>query len=101
MGENMFQIELHRCGAIMWQGECQPQRAALHGVYALLNGKSECLLPNTDGLRDALPYHYRKAFDRAALWWTQEFTDVVRMDLYDYRGFPMGSLFAKWKEAKK
>jgi len=91
----MFKVELQRHGAQMWRAECKAERAALRGVYALLNGKTECLLPDSQALRDLLPHQYRKAFDRAALWWTQEYSDVIRMDLRDYRGFPMGSLFAK------
>jgi hypothetical protein len=90
-----FTVELQRYGTQMWQGECDTERAALCGVYRIVNGKSECLLPNTDTLRAALPYQYRKAFDRAVHWWTQEYTDVIRMDLRDYLGFPMGSLYAK------
>ena len=90
-----FSVELHRGAGIMWQGECDTERAALRGVYRIINGKSECLLPDADTLRAALPYQYRKAFDRAIHWWTQEHTDVIRMDLRDYRGDPMGSLFAK------
>lgn len=94
----MFNVELQRHGAQMWHAKCKPERAALRGVYALLNGKTECLLPESETLRQLLPYHYRKAFDRAFAWWTQEYSDVMRMDLYDYKGFPMGSLFAKWEE---
>jgi hypothetical protein len=94
----MFKIELQRHGAQMWRAECKAERAALRGVYALLNGKTECLLPNSQALRELLPYQYRKAFDRAALWWTQEHSDVIRMDLRDYRGFPMGSLFAQFNQ---
>ena len=77
----MFKVELQRHGAQMWRAECKAERAALRGVYALLNGKAECLLPDSQALRELLPYQYRKAFDRAALWWTQEYSDVIRMDL--------------------
>jgi len=94
-----FTVELQRYGTKMWEGNCGAEDAALHGIYALINGKTKCFLPDSETLRAALPYHYRKAFDRAALWWTQEYSDVIRMDLRDYQGFPMGSLFAKAKGA--
>ena len=90
-----FSVELHRGYGVMWKGECDTERAALRGIYRVINGKSECLLPDSETLRAALPYHYRKAFDRAVLWWTQEYSDVIRMDLRDYKGFPMGTLFAR------
>lgn len=90
-----FFVHLVREGETVWFGECDTERAALCGIYRVINGKSECLLPDSETLRAALPYRYRKAFDRATLWWTQEYTDVIRMDLRDYQGFPMGSLFAQ------
>ena len=93
----MFTVELQRYGNILWKGNCESEEAKLHGVYALINGKEKCFLPDSETLREALPYHYRKAFDRAALWWTQEYSDVIKMNLFDYRGFPMGTLFAKWQ----
>lgn len=97
----MFNCELQRHGTQIWRGDCNMQRTAMCGIYAILNGKKECFLPDSDSLRAALPYHYKKAFDRASLWWTQEYSDVIRMDLWDYKGNPMGSIFAKWKEGQE
>ena len=92
-----FEIELHRGGAILWRGQCDAIPAACHGIYRILNGATHVLLPDDDQLRDALPYHYRKSFDRAIHWWIDknQYSDVTRTDLRDYRGFPMGTIIAR------
>lgn len=97
MTKPAFEIELHRGGAIQWRGSCDAVPAACHGIYRILNGATHVLLPDDDQLRDALPYRYRKAFDRAIHWWIDknQYSDVTRTDLTDCRGFPMGTIIAR------
>ena len=97
MTKPAFEIELHRGGAIQWRGSCDAVPAACHGIYRILNGATHVLLPDDAQLRDALPYRYRKAFDRAIHWWIDknQYSDVTRTDLRDCRGFPMGTIIAR------
>ena len=92
-----FEIELHRGGSIIWRGRVPAVPAACFGIYRLLNGAQSVLLPDDDQLRAAIPYHYRKAFDRAIHWWIDknQYSDVTRTDLTDWQGFPMGSIIAR------
>ena len=93
----MFEIELHRGGIIIWRGHAPAVPAACFGIYRVLNGATHVLLPDDEYLRDALPYRYRKAFDRVIHWWIDknQYSDVTRTDLRDYVGYPMGSIIAR------
>jgi hypothetical protein len=97
MTQPAFEIELHRRGVIIWRGSCAAVPAACYGIYRILNGCTHVLLPDDAQLRDALPYHYRKAFDRAIHWWIDknQYSDVTRTDLRDWQGFPMGTIIAR------
>ena len=92
-----FEIELNRWGVIQWRGNVNARPAALHGIYRLLNGRRVVLLPDDDQLRDALPYRYKKAFDRAIHWWVDKhvYNDCTFTNLHDHTGHPMGTITAR------
>lgn len=85
-----FTVELHRNGTLYAKFEVPAVRGhtsgAWHGDWPYL--------PDDDATEAALPYHVRKAFNRARVWWARLHSDTVRCDLRDAKGFPMGSIFA-------
>lgn len=89
-----FIIELHANGVIREIWTVAAYKAATAGVW---DGEWPYLPAHTQVVA-GLPYHYRKAFERGVLWWTQGgLCDVVRCDLYRARdAAPMGSLFARY-----
>lgn len=58
-------------------------------------GSGAAFLPDDDAVAAAMPYHYRKAYARAKVWWARDCCAVVRCDLRDRQGFPLGSIFAR------
>jgi len=98
-----FEITLQRRGSKIWGGNIPAVPAKCFGIYKILNGRDAVLLPDDEKLREALPYHYRKAFDRVIHWWINKthLTDVCRTDLKDYTGHSMGSIFATLRETPK
>lgn len=88
-----FELTFKRYDVIRARFTAPAVPAMLSG--ARLPGSGAPFLPDTDAVESAMPYHYRKAFIRARVWWARECSDVVRCDLRDRRGFPLGTVFAR------
>lgn len=89
----LYDITLSRDGRARRIATVHAREAGLVGDY--FEGKP--YQPDVDAVREALPYHYRKAFDRALKWWSQGYSGRVvplTCSLTSTRGKPMGRLFA-------
>jgi hypothetical protein len=58
-------------------------------------------VPRHEHMAKGLPYRYRRAFERAPIWWSRngDGCDVLRCDLRRWDGAPMGSIFARFDPA--
>ena len=86
-----FEITFKRYDTIHAHFTVPAIKARLSGAWY----ETQPYLPDSDAVEAAMPYHYRKAFNRARVWWAREFSDTVRCDLRDAKGFPAGTLFAR------
>ena len=86
-----FEVTFNRLGVIRSKFQVQAIECKLAGVWHY-DGKP--YLPDSEEVEALLPYHYRKAFNRTRVWWAREFSDLVRVDLHDLRGFPLGTIHA-------
>lgn len=67
--------------------------AKAHGgiIGHWVNG--ELFMPDKEALREALPYHWRKAYDRALGFWIDKDSGSGHMALYSLRGAPIATLY--------
>ena len=89
-----YTVQLNAHGVVRFKATVPAKEAGLVGDYH--NGTP--YQPLNSEVRQALPYAYRKAFDRAMKWWHVHTMSGRRMplkcDLWTLRGKPMGTLFA-------
>ena len=90
----MFEITYSRDGVIRARFTVPAVAAGVVGVYR----DGVPYRPDGAAICAALPYHYRGAFERAALWLgrNSDGCNVFRADLWDSRRKrPLGSVFAR------
>ena len=88
-----FTIRLHRHGVVLREFKVAAEESGFVGVWK--DGKP--YQPVASEVRKALPSQYRKAFDRAHVWWSdwQSPNAPMRRDMRTLRGHhPMGTLIA-------
>jgi len=81
----MFTIRFHSGGLL---------RKTFHDIPSY-NHSNMWRIPDFGILAPSLAPGVRQALQRTE--WKQEFSDVLRADLFDKKGKPIGSLFAHWK----
>lgn len=89
-----FEVTYSRGGCIRSRFTVPATEAGLVGIYR----DGIPYRPCGAAIHDALPYHYRAAFDRAQMWLGRngDGRDVFRADLWDARHKrPLGSVFAR------
>jgi hypothetical protein len=89
-----YTVQFNSGGIMRFKAEVPAKPVGIVGDYH--NGTP--YQPDTDDVRAALPHAYRRAFDRAALWWQQNSMSGRHMplmrELYGVNGKPLGTLFA-------
>lgn len=80
----MFTVQYHNGGIL---------RQTLNDIPAYKH-KNMLRIPDFSVLAPSLTPQLRQALQRAT--WEIECSDVLRVDLTDKRGRPIGSLFARW-----
>lgn len=91
-----FIVEFHTNGLLREKWTVAAYKAYAAGIW---DGEWP-YLPAHAQVIEGLPYQYRKAFERGALWWGTQACDVVRCDLYRARdNAPIGTLFARYSKA--
>ena len=95
-----YSVQLHRNGAVVFCATVPAREAGLVGDYH--NGKPH--QPDNAALRAAIPFRYRKAFDRTMTWWqtTPSGRNVpLKCTLRSVKGCALGELFAtpQWSAA--
>lgn len=85
-----FRVEYHRNGTLVGKWIVPAKESGIVGVYA--GGKP--YQPSDQPLRQLLPYHAVKAFERQ-LWWMDKLCcDVMTKKLTSLKGETMGTLIA-------
>ena len=89
-----FTVQLNRDGVVRFKGTVSAQEMGIVGDWY----KGRPYQPIAKEVRALIPYHYRKAFDRALKWGQTESMSGRSMplmcDLTALSGAPMGTLYA-------
>lgn len=81
----MFTVEYHSHGLLrQTYNDIQPYKH-----------KNMWRIPDFEALVPYLAPKVRQALQRST--WSMECSDMLRADLFDKRGKPIGTLFARWK----
>jgi len=93
MSQLTYSLTFHQNGVIRLAVTVPAQRAYAIGDYHL----GQAYEPPSALVKEALPFAYRKAFDRAVKWWREKGSSRVmpsKCDLVSLKGKPLGTLYA-------